>query len=216
MMARLYRGSFDALAWALYCFMLAPLVCVVLVSFNADAVQSFPPRALSLHWYWHALNEPSFVSGAITSAVLATVRDSSRDARRCRRCACASSLALARQGGLGIVAACAAGGTRPGDRYRVAGHARRDGCARGAAAAPHRPRADRAALCGANDARQSGTARSSIDGSRRNARRQSARRVRAGHSSAHPARCCCRHAVWLSFSRSTMCRSRCSWSTRAP
>jgi putative spermidine/putrescine transport system permease protein len=71
MMARLYRGGFDALAWALYAFMLAPLVCVVLVSFNADAVQSFPPRALSLHWYWHALNEPSFVSGAITSAVVA-------------------------------------------------------------------------------------------------------------------------------------------------
>ena len=71
MMARLYRGGFDALAWALYAFMLAPLICVVLVSFNADAVQSFPPRALSLHWYWHALNEPSFVSGAITSAVLA-------------------------------------------------------------------------------------------------------------------------------------------------
>jgi putative spermidine/putrescine transport system permease protein len=71
MMARLYRGGFDALAWALYAFMLAPLVCVVLVSFNADAVQSFPPRALSLHWYWHALNEPSFVNGAIISAVLA-------------------------------------------------------------------------------------------------------------------------------------------------
>ena len=71
MMARLYKGGFDALAWALYAFMLAPLVCVVLVSFNADAVQSFPPRALSLHWYWHALNEPSFVNGAITSAVLA-------------------------------------------------------------------------------------------------------------------------------------------------
>jgi putative spermidine/putrescine transport system permease protein len=71
MMARLYMGGFDALAWALYAFMLAPLVCVVLVSFNADAVQSFPPRALSLHWYWHALNEPSFVNGAIISAVLA-------------------------------------------------------------------------------------------------------------------------------------------------
>ncbi|MBV8743423.1 MAG: ABC transporter permease [Xanthobacteraceae bacterium] len=70
-MARLYRGGFDTLAWALYAFMLAPLICVVLVSFNADAVQSFPPRALSLTWYWHALNEPSFVSGAITSAALA-------------------------------------------------------------------------------------------------------------------------------------------------
>ena len=216
MMARLYRGSFDALAGALYCFMLAPLVCVVLVSFNADAVQSFPPRALSLHWYWHALNEPSFVSGAITSAVLATVRDGFRDARRCRRGACASPFTLARQGGLGIVAARAAGGTRPRDRYRVAGHARRDGCARGAAAAPHRPRADRAALCGANDARQSGTARSGIDGSRRNARRQSGspRSCTSFFRSSGPVllQACC----LASFSRSTMCRSRCSWSTRAP
>lgn len=71
MIARLYSGAFRGLVWALYAFMLAPLVCVVLVSFNADAVQSFPPRALSLHWYWHALRQPSFVDGAVASAALA-------------------------------------------------------------------------------------------------------------------------------------------------
>jgi putative spermidine/putrescine transport system permease protein len=71
MIWRLYSGAFRGLVWALYAFMLAPLVCVVLVSFNADAVQSFPPRALSLHWYWHALRQPSFVDGAVASAALA-------------------------------------------------------------------------------------------------------------------------------------------------
>jgi putative spermidine/putrescine transport system permease protein len=71
MMQRLYDGAFRALTWALYAFMLAPLVCVVLVSFNPDAVQSFPPRGLSLRWYWHALQQPSFVDGASASAILA-------------------------------------------------------------------------------------------------------------------------------------------------
>jgi putative spermidine/putrescine transport system permease protein len=43
----------------------------VIVSFNADAVQSFPPRAWSVHWYFNALHVPSFVSGFATSALVA-------------------------------------------------------------------------------------------------------------------------------------------------
>ena len=71
MMARLYRAG-STPAWALYAFMLAPLICVVMSRSTWYAVQSFPPRGYRrLTWYWHALNEPSFVSGAITSAVLA-------------------------------------------------------------------------------------------------------------------------------------------------
>jgi putative spermidine/putrescine transport system permease protein len=71
MMGRLYDRAFRALVWALYVFMLAPLVCVVLVSFNPDAVQSFPPRGFSLQWYWHALQQQSFTDGALASATLA-------------------------------------------------------------------------------------------------------------------------------------------------
>jgi putative spermidine/putrescine transport system permease protein len=65
------RVAFSALCWSLYAFLAAPLVFVVVVSFNADAVQSFPPHAWSLHWYWNALHVPSFVSGFLTSALIA-------------------------------------------------------------------------------------------------------------------------------------------------
>jgi putative spermidine/putrescine transport system permease protein len=63
--------AFRTLVWALYIFLLAPLVCVVLVSFNAEAIQSFPPAALTLHWYWFALNVDSFVRGTSASFLLA-------------------------------------------------------------------------------------------------------------------------------------------------
>ena len=63
--------SFRVLAWALYVFLLAPLVCIIIVSFNAEPVQSFPPSAWSTHWYVAALQNAGFVSSALTSALLA-------------------------------------------------------------------------------------------------------------------------------------------------
>jgi putative spermidine/putrescine transport system permease protein len=64
------------LAWrgcviGIYAFLMAPLICVVLVSFNAEAVQTFPPSAWSLRWYAHALNVESFQSGTLISLLLA-------------------------------------------------------------------------------------------------------------------------------------------------
>jgi putative spermidine/putrescine transport system permease protein len=56
---------------AIYAFLLAPLVCVVIVSFNAEAVQSFPPTSWSLRWYAHALQVDSFRNGALLSFALA-------------------------------------------------------------------------------------------------------------------------------------------------
>lgn len=70
-MEKLGSWSFRALVWLLYAFLLVPLVCVVVVSFNADAIQSFPPRAWSLRWYAFALQQSSFVHGFVVSAVLA-------------------------------------------------------------------------------------------------------------------------------------------------
>lgn len=65
------RLSWQAFIVAIYVFLLAPLVCVVIVSFNAEAVQSFPPRAWSLRWYWHALEVDSFRNGTVLSFLLA-------------------------------------------------------------------------------------------------------------------------------------------------
>lgn len=52
---RLLRNWSSGLLWVLACLALAflylPLLVVMLYSFNADAVNSFPMRALSLKWY---------------------------------------------------------------------------------------------------------------------------------------------------------------------
>lgn len=55
----------------LYVFLLAPLVFVVLVSFNGGPVPSFPPGDLSLHWYGEALRSENFMNGLVTSLWLA-------------------------------------------------------------------------------------------------------------------------------------------------
>jgi putative spermidine/putrescine transport system permease protein len=67
----LQRAGFRALVWALYAFLLAPLVCVVIVSFNREPIQSFPPTGLTLHWYAFALQVESFVRGSTTSFLVA-------------------------------------------------------------------------------------------------------------------------------------------------
>jgi putative spermidine/putrescine transport system permease protein len=67
---------FDGSVGLLYLFILAPLVCVVAVSFNGDALVSFPPTSLSFKWYIHALSLDLFIQSAKVSfylAVAATV-----------------------------------------------------------------------------------------------------------------------------------------------
>lgn len=61
----------QAVTALLYVFLLAPLVFVVLVSFNGGPVPSFPPTDLSLHWYLAALRSENFMNGLVTSAWLA-------------------------------------------------------------------------------------------------------------------------------------------------
>jgi putative spermidine/putrescine transport system permease protein len=56
---------------AAYCFLLLPLVFIVVVSVNGGAIPSFPPTDLSLHWYGEALTNSSFLQGAVTSGWLA-------------------------------------------------------------------------------------------------------------------------------------------------
>jgi putative spermidine/putrescine transport system permease protein len=47
---------------ALYAFLLAPILIVVATSFNATALNAFPPRGLSLRWYGEFLRSPGFTS----------------------------------------------------------------------------------------------------------------------------------------------------------
>lgn len=65
------RWSYVCLIWALYLFLLLPLVFVLVVSINGGPTPTFPPSSVSLRWYLQAVREPSFVRGAITSAWLA-------------------------------------------------------------------------------------------------------------------------------------------------
>src|SRR5579862_4909101 len=65
------RRLFDGWIACLYLFLLAPLLCVVAVSFNGSATPSFPPTTLSLHWYRHALEVDLFRNGMTNSVLLA-------------------------------------------------------------------------------------------------------------------------------------------------
>lgn len=58
---------------ALFAFLLAPLVAVIIVSVNAGATPRFPPEGFSLRWYWAALGNDAFTGSALTSLLLATL-----------------------------------------------------------------------------------------------------------------------------------------------
>ena len=70
-MSRLLSLGMPVLTVLLYVFLLAPLVMVVVVSFNGGPVPSFPPTDLSLHWYGEALASDNFMGGLVTSLWLA-------------------------------------------------------------------------------------------------------------------------------------------------
>lgn len=51
-------------------FMLAPIVFVVINSFNASPLSPFPPQGFSLRWYETALSHEAFRAGFVTSALV--------------------------------------------------------------------------------------------------------------------------------------------------
>jgi len=73
MMEAIQRRAFWAWSAFLYIFIMTPLLCVILASFNHESVQSVPPLQWSLRWYGEALRNPNFVRGAVTSLLVATV-----------------------------------------------------------------------------------------------------------------------------------------------
>src|SRR6201992_1413974 len=73
MIETIQRRVFWAWSAFLYIFIVTPLICVVLASFNQDSVQTVPPLQWSARWYGEALRNPNFVRGAITSLLVAAI-----------------------------------------------------------------------------------------------------------------------------------------------
>jgi len=70
---RLGLGAYLA---ALFVFLIAPLLIVVVVSFNPEAIVRFPPRGFSLHWFRAVVESPTLVqaiANSIRLGALATV-----------------------------------------------------------------------------------------------------------------------------------------------
>ena len=67
------RGAFVALIVALYIFLIAPIVIVVLASLNSGRFLVFPPEGLSLQWYVKFINSRAFMRSFVFSLKLAAL-----------------------------------------------------------------------------------------------------------------------------------------------
>lgn len=54
-----------------YLIIFAPVIMIVVTSFFAQQIVSFPPTALTLHWYGNAWGKPEFLRGLLTSLQVA-------------------------------------------------------------------------------------------------------------------------------------------------
>jgi putative spermidine/putrescine transport system permease protein len=69
--ARAGRTLFLGVVAAAYCFLLLPLFVIVLASFNAGELLTFPPQGFSLRWYSHFFNSTPFMNSLFFSLRLA-------------------------------------------------------------------------------------------------------------------------------------------------
>jgi putative spermidine/putrescine transport system permease protein len=69
--ARLARVVFAAAVVATFCFIIAPLVLVLWLSFFYNEILSLPPEGYSLRWYRAMFNQPQFISGLSLSVWVA-------------------------------------------------------------------------------------------------------------------------------------------------
>jgi len=67
------RGLFLALVVAMYLFLLAPLLIVVVISLSSNQFISFPPEGFTFHWYAELANQPRFGEGLKNSLITAGV-----------------------------------------------------------------------------------------------------------------------------------------------
>lgn len=73
MIEAIQKRAFWAWSAFLYIFIVTPLICVILASFNQELVQTVPPLQWSVRWYEEALRNQNFVRGALTSLLIATI-----------------------------------------------------------------------------------------------------------------------------------------------
>lgn len=73
MIEAIQKRAFWAWSAFLYVFIVTPLICVILASFNQESVQTVPPLQWSVRWYEEALRNQNFVRGALTSLLVATI-----------------------------------------------------------------------------------------------------------------------------------------------
>jgi putative spermidine/putrescine transport system permease protein len=66
-------GGVAVFSAAVYAFVLAPIVVVLIASLTAAEYTSFPPRGLSLRWYAEIPRHPEFLESFRTSVVVAAV-----------------------------------------------------------------------------------------------------------------------------------------------
>jgi putative spermidine/putrescine transport system permease protein len=69
--ARARRALFLGFVVGAYGFLLLPLIVVVLASFNAGELLTFPPQGFSLRWYAHFFNSAPFMNSLYFSLQLA-------------------------------------------------------------------------------------------------------------------------------------------------
>lgn len=72
MALRLGGWAFRALVALLYAFLLAPILVVIVISFNAEPYLSFPPERWGLRWYSALADNAAFVEGFRVSLLLAS------------------------------------------------------------------------------------------------------------------------------------------------
>lgn len=70
---RLRHGSLRVATTLCVIFIMAPLIIIVLNSFNSVAYNKFPPPGLSLRWYQHLADVPEFWDSAVYTVVLAVL-----------------------------------------------------------------------------------------------------------------------------------------------
>lgn len=67
---RARRAALLAFAWCVVCFLLAPNVIVVGMSFSRGSTLEFPPQGFSLRWYQRYLETPGWIEATATSLLV--------------------------------------------------------------------------------------------------------------------------------------------------
>jgi ABC-type spermidine/putrescine transport system permease subunit II len=66
-----YDIGLKVLSWAIFLFVLAPIIIVIIISFTSKEMISFPPKGFSLRWYQAFFTEPPWVENFKNSTVIA-------------------------------------------------------------------------------------------------------------------------------------------------